>query len=117
MAARLLLLRTLTGGHTNSITSVAISPDGTRIASGGMDFKVVLRDTSTGQRLLTLEGHTNQVYSVVFSPDGRWVTSISGDRTIRIWDASSGQQQRQMSAGANVWSVAYSPDGQRLAVG
>jgi WD40 repeat protein len=51
VAARLLLLTTLTGGHINIVTSVAISPEGTRIASGSWDGTVVLWNATTGQQL------------------------------------------------------------------
>ena len=99
------------------ITSVAISPDGKRIAVGNVLYTVVLYNATVGQQLLTLAGHFKEVDSVAFSPDGRWVASGSRDSTIRVWDASSGQQQRLMNAGSVVNSVAYSPDGKTLACG
>ena len=78
------LLRNLTGGHTSRIWSVAISPDGTRIASGSIDKTVVLWNAATGVKLHALTGHTHIVLSVAFSPDGLAVASGSNDSTIRI---------------------------------
>ncbi len=65
-------------GHTLKIietpadvSSVAFSPDGTRIASGGSDNTIRLWNTDTGQSVdRPFTGHQDVVNSVVFSPDG-----------------------------------------------
>ena len=65
------LLNTLEG-HTSSVSSVAITPDGTKIVSGSYDKTIKVWDiASAGGRLLnTLEGHTGSVSSVAITPDG-----------------------------------------------
>ena len=52
------LLQTLEG-HTDSVTSVAFSPNGKQVVSGSDDQTVRLWDTATGALLQTLEGHTH----------------------------------------------------------
>jgi serine/threonine-protein kinase len=47
-------------GHTNDVTCVAVSPDGTRLLSGSGDKTVRLWDIATRQQLALLEGHTHR---------------------------------------------------------
>ncbi len=73
-------------GHSDSVRSVAFSPDGKTLASGPSDNTIKLWDIETGKVTNTLEGHSDSVISVVFSPDGKTLASGSSDNTIKLWD-------------------------------
>jgi WD40 repeat protein len=99
------------------VFSVAFSPDGKRIVSGG-DTTAKVWDAHTGRNTLTLQGHTGTVSSVAFSPDGKRIVSGSYDKTVRVWDAHTGQDTLTLQGHTgNVYSVAISADGTRIVSG
>ncbi|MEK6644274.1 MAG: SRPBCC domain-containing protein [Planctomycetota bacterium] len=102
--------------HKDGIMSVAISPDGTLIASGGNDNLVKLWDAATGKEVATLQGHTAPIFTVTFSPDGDLIASSSQDKTVRVWVTKSGELLATYKGHKNpVPCVAFSPDGSKLA--
>jgi WD40 repeat protein/serine/threonine protein kinase len=113
-------------GHRGEVTSVAYSPDGSFIASGGRD-KVALPDpdntirlwdATSGAEIQTLKGHDHFVTSVDFSSDGSRLVSGSYDRTVRLWSAESPEALAVMGGHEDhVLAVAFSPDGRWIASG
>jgi WD40 repeat protein len=74
------------------VSSVAFSPDGTRIVSGSFDTTLRLWDAKSGEPIgAPLKGHESRVMSVAFSPYGTRIVSGSFDTTLRLWDAKSGE--------------------------
>ena len=105
-------------GHSDSVSSVAFSPDGSKVASGSYDRTVRVWNVATGQVEQTLEGHSNSVWSVAFSPDGSKVASGSYDSTVRVWNVATGQVEQTLKGHSDsVWSVAFSPNGSKVASG
>jgi WD40 repeat protein len=64
---------------------VALSPDGTKIATAGCDGIVKILDAESVKVLKKLEGHIKDVFSVAFSPDGKKIVTAGDDTTVRIW--------------------------------
>jgi WD40 repeat protein/GTPase SAR1 family protein len=83
-------------GHTSWINSVAVSPDGTWVASGSDDKTVKIWDLETGEYRATLEGHTDMVNAVAITPDGKRILSGSDDHTVLILDVDSGKEHTKL---------------------
>jgi hypothetical protein len=111
-------IRRLPGHNGNGIPSLAYSPDGRRLISGAVDGTVIVWNTETGGKVWNTTT-PKEIYHPVYSPDGnRIAVIIPGDSgySIKIWDAASGAEIRTLSGnGAVIRSVAYSPDGRRIA--
>ena len=108
--------RTFTG-HNGIVVSVAFSPDGKRIVSGGGLLRGELKvwDVGAGEELLTLDGHAGYVSSVAFGPDGERIVSGSSDKTLKLWDASTGEEMHTLKGlTSQIWSVAFGPDGKMI---
>ena len=108
-------------GHTDGIFSVALSPDGTTLASGSVDGTVKLWDVTTNTNTATLKGDF-MVRSVAFSPDGTTLATGSGDQngtggTVKLWDVATNTNTATFEFVTSVHSVAFSPDGTTLATG
>jgi WD40 repeat protein len=96
-------------GHSRPVSSVAFSPNGEMLASGGWDKIVIVWDVRTGKQVTSLQGHTGSVNSVAFSPDGSMLASGSDDKIVILWDAKTYQQVASLTGHKKeVTSVAFS---------
>jgi WD40 repeat protein len=100
-----------------AVYTVAFSPDGKFLASGGDDNTVILWDVADENEYEAFIQHNKAVASVAFSPDGKLLASASLDGYVRLWYVSSEGRRISLRHGGWVESVAFSPDGKTLVSG
>lgn len=97
-AHRLAPLRTVARVSGTYFTSVAFSPDGSRLAFSAGDGAAGVYSVRTGQQLVSLPGHTTAIGQIAFSPDGQDVVTAGADGTTLIWRAT-GDERPPIDAG------------------
>ncbi|MBO0794283.1 MAG: hypothetical protein J2P36_25500, partial [Ktedonobacteraceae bacterium] len=103
-------------GHQDVVNTVAWSPDGSYIVSGGDDKVARVWDAATGKDRFLYSQHAGVVSSVACSPDSLYVISGSYDGTTQVWSAKDGKRSNLQSyAAQKITSVAWSPNRDRAA--
>jgi WD40 repeat protein len=77
-------------GHYGEVEAVAMTPDRSTLASGGLDETVRLWRVSDGGLMKVIEDHSNSINALAVTPDGKLLVSGSSDRSIRFWNLPNG---------------------------
>ncbi len=107
-------------GHTDTVESVAINPDGTIGASAGFDRTVKLWNLQTNTELTHFagpQGHTAPILAVRFSPLGDQLATGGSDNTARIWEVPVGSPIASTPLSSEGTRLSLANDGKTLAVG
>ena len=106
------ICRTFTG-HTDLVTSVSLSNNGSVALSGSYDTTLRLWECASGKCIRLFQGHNGPVSSVKFLDGCRRAISASEDKTLKLWDITTGECIRTFEGHTSpLNSVCVSPDGQ-----
>jgi WD40 repeat protein len=103
--------------HGYNINSVAFSPDGKAVATGGLDYALRLWETASGKELGSFpSGEMAQIFCVAFSSDGKTLALGNNRGRVRLFDRATAQQFHELQGHEGpVQSLAFSPDGKAIA--
>jgi uncharacterized protein (TIGR03067 family) len=104
------------GSHEGQACSLAITADGKKALSGGLDRMLRFWDLETGEGLYWVGRQRGAVLSVAYSPDGRYLAFSGTHSTVELRDAAGGKDLLRDLEGHtdSVNQVCFSPDSRRL---
>jgi len=112
-------IRIIDSQLSDPVGSVAFSPTGELLATGGSDGTIQLLRVEDGELESALSGHRGGVESIAFSPGGEILASGGRDGRVRLWQVPDGQALRTIEypEGTIVSSVTISNSGKWLLFG
>jgi WD40 repeat protein len=104
-----------TKGTFGGVFSLAVSPDGTKLAGACLDTFIRTWDAKTGMELACWKGHGDRATGIAWALEGKAVVSCGFDHTVRVWEPASGTCLHVLAGHASpVVRVAISPDGKQV---
>ena len=126
--------------HKKTVRSVAYSPDGNLIATGGEDNKALIwhqddgqwkpnplidpsiADSSSGIQASGSakpepQAHKGFVQTITFSHDGKYLVTASRDQTAKIWNVGTRTLEQTLTDENVVRGAVFSPDDQVIVTG
>lgn len=109
--------RTRLRGHQEGVLSVAISPRGDLVATGGFDGTLQLW-SPTGEARAQLLHNKEAIFSLAFSPDGRLLAAGMHAQTVALFDLEQMAPRIQLPPQpGRIFALAFSADGTLLVTG
>lgn len=84
---------TVLRGHTDLVSSLAITRDNKFIVSGSKDMTVRLWNLQEKYQVAVMEGHISWVSNVTITHNSKFIDSASKDNSIRVWNLQKVKQE------------------------
>lgn len=98
------------------VAEVSWSPDGSRLAAGGVDGRLALLEAADGRLAHGATAHEHGLFHCAYSPTDMTVATAGQDGRVKLWDGSSGAAIKDLPFDtAWVEQLAWSPQGTWLA--
>ncbi|MFO7944268.1 MAG: WD40 repeat domain-containing protein [Anaerolineales bacterium] len=117
------LLTELEHAEADYVTALTYSPDGELLAAGYFDCVIRVWQLDDGSLLNTFErgGSACPKNGLDFSPDGHFLAGAGSQEeyedVVKVWEVTEGNLTKMLPLSSESKDVAFSPDGQLLAVG
>jgi len=108
---------------SDTLQTVAWSPDGKTVACGGPDSNLYVLDAESGEQLMEQGAHSDWLLDAVFSVDGKLLASGSRDETLKLVETETGRFVDNITSvspnviGGQVFALARHPQRNMVAVG
>src|SRR5262249_49931549 len=109
-----------TGDHSRAASSVAVSPDGATVVTGGFDHHVAVWDAAAAKLTshFPIKLSEGDGLPVAYRPDGKLIAVATRTSNVELFDPLKGNDGRipgQTSWAGGATTLAFSPDGTKLA--
>jgi len=105
--------RTAAFHHDGGIQTIAVSPDGKLVLSGGNDGRALLWSSTDGDRLAVLP-HQGPVVQAALSSSGAYAATLGADQVARVWSLPEGREIGRIRYEGSAITLSFTPDDQLL---